>query len=297
MAKVPHAAAQVPGVYRRNVGNFQVTVINDGWIALDTALFAGDQAGAHALLDKHHLPKDQVATAVNQWVVNTGDKVILVDTGTSNVFGPTLGRLQNNLAAAGIKSTDVTDVVISHMHPDHIAGLLTEDKKVAFPNAVVHLNPDEYAFWTEGEIKAPDAKPFWGDFFGLARASIKPYADAGKVQLNKDGTAITPGVTTITAPGHTPGHTMVRLTPSGGDLLLWVDIVHNAALQFAEPERAIAFDANEQQAITTRKRVMDMVATDRLTIAGTHLPFPGLGHVTKSGSGFTFVPLHWNPDL
>ena len=299
-AKEAPAGAQAAGVYRLKVGNYEVTVLNDGWAPLETKIWSGDPAGAEKLLQAAFLPNGQSdiqQTAVNEWLINTGHKLVLIDTGTSNVFAPSLGRLPKNLAAAGVNPSDIDDIVITHIHPDHAAGLLTVDKKVAFPNAIVHVNADEYAWWTEGDIKVPDQKPFWKGFAEVGRAAFKPYADAGKVQTFKDGAEIAPGITTHSAPGHTVGHTMVRIAPSGGQVLFWTDIVHSAALQFPEPERAIAFDLDTQQAIATRRKVMDMAATDRLMIAGTHLPFPGVGHVTKAGTGYAFVPIPWSGDL
>jgi glyoxylase-like metal-dependent hydrolase (beta-lactamase superfamily II) len=296
LAKEAPDTAQVAGVYRFKVGAYEVTVLNDGWLPIESKNYSGDAPGAEKLLKAAFVP-DATPTPVNQWLINTGDKLVLVDTGTSNVFAPTLGRLPKSLAAAGVNPADIDAVVITHIHPDHAAGLLTTDKKVAFPNATVHVNGEEYAWWCEGEIKVPDAKPFWKSFAELGRAAFKPYADAKKLHTFKDGTELVPGITAITAAGHTVAHTMVRVHPAGGDLLLWTDIVHNAALQFPEPDRAIAFDLDPAQAIATRKKVMDMAATDRLMIAGTHISFPGVGHVAKWGTGYAYVPVLWNPDL
>jgi glyoxylase-like metal-dependent hydrolase (beta-lactamase superfamily II) len=296
LAKAPFAGVQAAGVYRLKVGGFEVTVLSDGWLPLETKLFTGSADSAGTSLESAFLPKDNIPTAVNEWLVNTGDKLILVDTGTSNVFAPTLGRMAKNLAAAGVDPAAVDMVIVTHLHPDHAAGLLTTDKKIAFPNATVHVAEAEYAFWTSAEIyaKAPDEfKPF----FDLARNSIKPYVDAGKVERFNDRAEFVPGITASAAPGHTMGHTMVRLSSGKSELLLWGDIVHNAALQFAEPERAISFDTDQALAIATRKRVFDMTATDRLLIAGAHLPFPGVGHVTKAATGYTYVPVEWGADL
>jgi glyoxylase-like metal-dependent hydrolase (beta-lactamase superfamily II) len=187
-------------------------------------------------------------------------------------------------------------VILTHLHPDHAGGLLTTDKKIAFANATVHVSEAEYAFWTSAELsaKAPDDfKPF----FEMARNSIKPYVDAGKVEKFKDRTEFAPGIVASAAPGHTVGHTMVHLSSGPGQLLLWGDIVHNAALQFPEPDRAISFDTDQAMAIANRKRVFDMTATDRLLIAGSHLPFPGLGHVAKAANGYAYVPVEWGADL
>jgi glyoxylase-like metal-dependent hydrolase (beta-lactamase superfamily II) len=296
LAKAPFAGAQAPGVYRQKIGAFEVTVLSDGFLPLDPKIFTGDPAGSAKLLDSAFLPKAAIDTSVNEWLVNTGDKLVLIDTGTSNVYAPSLGRMATNLAAAGVDPATVDMVILTHMHPDHVAGLLTTDKKVAFPNATVHVHEADYQFWAsiETAAKAPDDfKPF----FEIARNAIRPYADAGKVLMFKDGNEVVPGISAMLAPGHTVGHTMLRLSSRGSDLLVWGDIVHNAALQFPEPDRAISFDTDQAMAISSRHRVFDMAATDRLLIAGAHLPFPGLGHVAKASTGYTYVPTPWNENL
>ena len=286
----PFAGVQASSVYRHKVGAFEITVLSDGNLALEATLFSGDQARAEKLLEAALLPKAGIPTAVNEWLINTGEKLILVDTGASNVFAPTLGRLARNLAAAGVDPSAVDAIVITHMHPDHVCGLLAADGTMMFKNAIVHVNGDEYAFWTSDQIreKAPEAvRPF----FDFAKTAIKPYADADRVQMHNDGTMFAPGITAVAAPGHTVGHTMVRVSSAGHELLIWGDIVHNAALQFPEPDRSIAFDHNPAKAIASRKKVFDMVTSDRLLFAGTHLPFPGLAHAAKALSGYTYVPL------
>jgi glyoxylase-like metal-dependent hydrolase (beta-lactamase superfamily II) len=286
----PFAGVQAPGVYRHKLGEFELTVLSDGNLPLEPTLFTGDQTRAQQLLDNAFLPKNSTTTAVNVWLINTGNKLVLVDTGASTHFAPTLGLLPRHLAAAGIDAAMIDDIIITHMHPDHIPGLVTADKKMLFKNAIVHVDADEYAFWTSAEIyaKAPDAVK---GFFDLALMAIKPYADAGKVQTFKDRASLLPGFTAITAPGHTVGHSIVQVSSAGSDLLLWGDVVHNGFLQFPEPERSVAYDADPATAIASRKKVFDMVATDRLLFGGNHLPFPGLGHAAKASTGYAYVPL------
>jgi len=297
-AKEAPAGAQAPGVYRLKVGAIEVTVLNDGSAALPTKYFSGDPEGAAKLLDAAFVANKEMApTTFNEWLINTGDKLILVDTGYSTGAGPKAGKLPKALAAAGVNPADIDAVVITHIHPDHCNGLLTTDKQVAFPNATVHVNGDELAWWLEGDIKVPEGKPFFKDLFEGGRAAFKPYVDGKRVQTFKDGAELAPGVTAVTAPGHTVGHTMVRIANGDGQLLIWTDIVHSTALQFPDPERGIAFDLEPPKAIATRKKVMDMAATDRLLIAGTHIGFPGVGHVAKASSGYAFVPVSWNANL
>jgi glyoxylase-like metal-dependent hydrolase (beta-lactamase superfamily II) len=297
-AKEAPAGAQAPGVYRLKIGAIEVTVLNDGSAALPTKYFSGDPEGAAKLLDAAFVANKEMApTTFNEWLINTGDKLILVDTGYSTGAGPMAGKLPKALAAAGVNPADIDAVVITHIHPDHCNGLLTTDKQVAFPNATVHVNGDEFAWWLEGDIKVPEGKPFFKDLFEGGRAAFKPYVDGKRVQTFKDGAELAPGVTAVTAPGHTVGHTMVRVANGDGQLLIWTDVVHSTALQFPDPERGIAFDLEPPKAIGTRKKVMDMAATDRLLIAGTHIGFPGVGHVAKASSGYAFVPVSWNANL
>src|SRR5262245_39757036 len=159
LAKAPFAGVQAAGVYRLKVGSFEVTVLSDGWLPVETKLFTGNADSVGKTLETSFLPKDNIPTSVNEWLVNTGDRLILVDTGTSNVFAPTLGRMAKNLAAAGVDASAIDAVILTHLHPDHAAGLLTTDKKIAFANASVHVHEAEYGFWTSEEIsgKAPDA--------------------------------------------------------------------------------------------------------------------------------------------
>ena len=285
----PFAGVQAPGFYRHKLGNFEVTVLSDGNLPFDADLFAGDKDRATELLDKAYFPRKST-TSVNTWLVNTGTHLVLVDTGGSSHFGPTLGKLAKHLADAGVSHDQIDAVIITHMHPDHVPGLVGADKEVLFKNAVVHVGADEYGFWTSEDIYNSVPAEVKG-YFDLARMATKPYADAGKLQTYKDGSSVIPGLTTHSAPGHTPGHSMVRISSNGDELLIWGDIVHNAVLQFPEPERSIVYDADQAMAIASRQRVFDMVATDGLLFAGAHLPFPGLGRATKAQTGYTYVPL------
>jgi glyoxylase-like metal-dependent hydrolase (beta-lactamase superfamily II) len=297
-AKEAPVGMQTPGIYRVKVGDYEITVFNDGTAALPVKYYSGDAGGAARLLKEAFAPSTEMApTSFNAWLINTGTKLILVDTGYSTAIGPVAGHLPKALAAAGVNPADIDDVVITHVHPDHFSGLLTTDKQIAFPNATVHINGDEFTWWMEGDVKIPEGKPFFKDLFEGGRASFKPYIDGKKVQTFKDGAEIAPGVTAVTAPGHTVGHTMLRIANGNGQLLIWTDIIHSTALQFPEPERSIAYDLDPPQAIATRKKVLDMVTTDKLMIAGMHIGFPGVGHVVKAGSGYAFMPVWWSGTL
>jgi glyoxylase-like metal-dependent hydrolase (beta-lactamase superfamily II) len=167
---------------------------------------------------------------------------------------------------------------------------MASDGSMLFPNATLHVQADDHGFWTSSEIRGKAPEEFRG-FFDLAVNAIKPYAAAGKLSLYKDGTEFAPGVRAVACHGHTVGHSMVRVGSAGDDFLIFGDIVHCAALQFAHPERGVAFDTDPAMALANRKKVFDMVTTDKLLFSGGHLPFPGLGHATKAGSGYAFVPV------
>jgi glyoxylase-like metal-dependent hydrolase (beta-lactamase superfamily II) len=208
-------------------------------------------------------------------------------------MGPGLGKLPDNLAAAGLDAGAVDMVFITHLHPDHANGLLDGEGKPAFANAEVVLTEKEYAFWHDDGMlsQAPaEKKPF----FESARKAVKAYGN--RVRRMKEGEII-PGLTAIPAPGHTPGHAMVQIASGKETLLVWGDIIHTAALQMPHPEWAIAFDTDPDQAIATRKAVLDQVAADGTKIAGMHLDFPGIGHISRTKAGYEYYPAFWTPTL
>jgi glyoxylase-like metal-dependent hydrolase (beta-lactamase superfamily II) len=284
---------QVPAYYRLTVGDIEVTALSDGMLELDASLYPqADKAEAEQLLQAaHRSPK--IPTAVNAYIASFGDTVVLIDTGTSNVLGPTLGKVPANMTAAGFDASAVDVVFITHLHPDHAAGLIDSSGKPAYPNAELVLTEKEYAFWHDDGIleQAPAAmKPF----FEGARAAVKPYAS--RMRKITDG-EIVPGLAALPAPGHTPGHTMVRISSGNDTLLVWGDIVHTASLQLPHPEWAISFDTDPNTAIATRKAVYDQVAADGAMIAGMHLDFPGIGHISKTKTGYDYHPVFWSTTL
>ena len=294
-AKAALSGHQVMGAYRHQVGAFEVIALSDGAVDLPVALFSNaDPAEAAKVLAAAASGPDKLSTAVNAFLVNTGDKLVLIDSGAGKLFGPTLGRFAANLAAFGIDPASVDVIAMTHLHPDHFGGLLNADAKIAFPNAQFIVSETDMNFWRDEAIAAKvpaDSKPF----FDQARAVTTPFLEAKKYSPLADGKEIVPGITAIAAPGHTPGHTMYRVTSGNESLLIWGDIVHSVALQFAHPEWAIAFDTDAAVGTATRKKVYDMAANDKLMVAGAHIPFPGIGHVVKAGAAYAFAPAFWMP--
>lgn len=295
-AAQPRAGRQVPGIYRLNVGDIEVTALLDGYIDLAMNLFPGAAAPEIRRLQKaNFLPRGEtVRSGVNAFVVNTGDRLALVDAGGSDLLGPTLGDLPASLAAAGIDPAAIDMVIVTHLHPDHIGGLVTGDGAAVFPNAELIVHEADWNFWTNAELMAK-ANDQGKVFFQAAQSAITPYAKRSR--LVGDDEEVTPGIRSLALPGHTPGHTGFVVASGVDTLLIWGDVVHSAVLQVPHPEWSIAFDIASDLAVATRRRAFDMAASERLLVAGMHLPFPGFGHVTREGDRFRYQPAQWRYEL
>lgn len=295
-AEAPQGTAQAPGYYRTKVGSIEVVSLSDGGMVLGDELML--KAGAETLAqakEKNFIKAGKEFPAyVNGYVINTGKKVTLVDTGAKG-FAPTLGNLFSNLNASGIGAEQVDEIVLTHAHPDHTNGLLDDKGGRAYPRSTLRLSEEELAFWFSDEKKA--AYPDKAMMFDLARKNIGPYKDAGQVETFKLGADLGGGIHSLALPGHTPGHTGLRISDGKEQFLIWADLVHVPALQFAHPEISIAFDIDPEQAKATRTKIFAEVQADRLRVAGMHLAFPAIGHVDKSGTGYAFVPQMWETSV
>lgn len=292
-AAAPQQKTQAPGYYRMMLGDFEITALSDGTVDLKPKELLTNTTPTHVgkMLARSFEP-EAVPTSVNAFLINTGDKLILVDTGAAKLFGPTLGNLLANLAASGYKPEQVDAVLLTHMHPDHVGGLIA-DGKIAFPNATVHADQRDADFWlSTAELdKAPAAMK---GFFQGAAVSLNPYAAAGKLKTFDAPTDLFPGIRAVAAPGHTPGHTMYVIESKGEKLVLWGDLMHVAAVQFPEPAVTIAFDTDSPTAARQRAKTYSDAAKGRYLVAGAHLPFPGIGHLRADGKGYAWVPVDYN---
>ena len=293
---VPQVGSQVSQIYRRKLGSYEITVLGDGYVDLAHEIWANpsaDKLDAH--LAKAFQPPGSIRNGVNAYLITTGEKLILVDSGAAELFGPDAGLFPGNLSQVGLKPEDIDKVLITHMHPDHIAGLLTNDGGMLIPDAEIHVESIELDYWTnlEAQTKSVEISKPW---FDLGRGWKKAYD--GRINTFSGETYLGDGITAFPLPGHSPGHTGYRVESEGESLLIIGDAVLSAAIQFAEPEAMAIWDTSAEDSIKTRKRLFDMAATDRIPITATHIPFPSFGYVDRRADGsYAYVPEEWRYGL
>ncbi|WP_206997207.1 MBL fold metallo-hydrolase [Trinickia mobilis] len=285
---------QVAPLYSQQIGAAKITVISDGTIPLDApALISGkDAATMEKLLAKAFLC-GEIETSINVFLIELDDRKILVDTGAGELFRKINvgGKLFTRLDRAGLEPQDITDILITHIHVDHAGGLTMAGERM-FPNALVHVGKPDVDFFLDPVQAAtstyrPDALP---RTFEEAVQTVKPYADSGQLRPFDKTTEIVPGVTASLHPGHTPGSAFYALTSEGQTIVFVGDIVHIAALQFAEPEFTVAFDVDPAGAVASRRSAFAEFSRSQVLVAAPHLPYPGIGHIRPDGDAYAWVP-------
>ncbi len=293
MAQVAQIKTQAPGFHRVMLGDFEITALSDGTVKLPVTKLLHDKPEKTSAQLKSNFLEDVVDTSVNAYLINTGTKLVLVDTGAAGLFGPTLGNVLSNLKAAGYSPEQVDHIVITHMHPDHVGGLMNEGKP-AFPNASLHIDQKDVDYWLSKanmDAAPEDSK----GFFQGAMASVNPYIAAGKLKPFQGNTDLLPGIKAISTYGHTPGHTIYTVESKGKKLVLWGDLMHVAAVQFNNPAVTIAFDTDSKAARAQREKAFDLAVKEGHLLAITHVSFPGMGHLVKirNTKNYTWIPLNY----
>ncbi len=289
------------GFYRFKIGDFQATVISDGYGPIPVwPIFAMNVSEAELapVLKANFMPPVIQATN-NILVVDTGRERILVATGFGETIGPPFGSfpgLEANLRRAGIMSESIDLVVISHGHLDHIGGLVTKSGALAFPKAQFVFVDTEWNYWTgnryESDVNSsPMPDPFKQATIGAARENLPPVADRSR--FVKQGGEITSGVHYIAAPGHSPSHAAILFTSGNEEFIHMGDVAHNPVTSLQHPDWTPVFDYDPAQAINSRRAILDRVATDGVMVMGYHFPFPAIGHVVRHGAAYHWEAAQW----
>jgi glyoxylase-like metal-dependent hydrolase (beta-lactamase superfamily II) len=278
-------SATAAAIHPRRVGDITVTVLSDGYLDATLQVVRNLPPDSEDLIRRHggQVPP---RISVNTFLVQSGGRTALIDTGSGDSMGPTLGQLPRGLAAVGVAPEAVDTILLTHMHPDHSNGLSDAAGRRLFPNAEVVLHENEIPHWFDDAAMARAIESQRIRYFGQARQQIAPYRD--RVREFRSG-EVFPGVTAIPIPGHTPGHTAFLIASGKESLLVWGDTVHIPELQVPRPETTMMFDTDPDAAAKSRVRVFDMVVTENLPVAGMHLHFPGFARMTKNAAGFALV--------
>ncbi|MDB5970389.1 MAG: fold metallo-hydrolase [Hydrocarboniphaga sp.] len=302
LASLTQAAAptpqQQPGYYAMKLGNVRVTALLDGFLPLPLSDLSGiDKDLAQDLVRSAYVPQtaEGLQTAFTAYLIDTGKEQVMIDAGTSQCFGPTLGQVPKQLRAAGYDPAAIDHILITHAHPDHLCGIADASGKPIYPNATVWLADEDAQYWLD-PASEKTANAFLKPLFGMARRATAGYIAAGRLQRFKVDARLPAGITLIPTHGHTPGHSSYLV--DGGDgqkLLVWGDIVHYHAVQFEHPDAVYAGDSDSSRASAQRLQLFSRAVDGHWWIAGAHLPFPGIGHLNRAGDAFTWVPVEYSP--
>ncbi|MGY6248781.1 MBL fold metallo-hydrolase [Bosea thiooxidans] len=287
------AAGQAPGFYRYKIGDITLTAIHDGFgrRPLEGFVRNAELADVKKAMAEAFLPQDALSITFTTLAIQQGGKLTLIDTGNGDSGAPTSGTWMANFKAAGFDPKDVSSVVFSHFHGDHINGFRLKDGSAVFPNAEVMVPAAEWAFWMDDARMNAAPEGMKGAFAGVRRVFGPGAKDVKQFEPGKE---ILPGLTPIAAPGHTPGHTVFALASGKDRMMIMSDTTNHPALFVRNPDWSAVFDMDGPQAAATRRRLLDMVSAERMQVAFYHAPFPAVGFIAKDGNGFEMVPVQWS---
>jgi glyoxylase-like metal-dependent hydrolase (beta-lactamase superfamily II) len=301
-AAAPQLGTQSPGWYRYKLGDYEITAVTDGRNTFklpDTFVLNAQKDQVNEALLAAHMEKDMMTIPYTPIVINTGPKLVVMDTGTGEAnferSKGAAGQFHRNLKASGIDRNAIDLVVISHFHGDHIGGLITADDKPSFPNAEILVPAAEWKyFMDDGEMSRQTTERMKGVFaaarkvFDALKRKVTPY-EAGK--------DVAPGIKAVATHGHTPGHISYVVGSAGKTVFVQADVTNHPVLFARNPGWHAFFDQDPKMAEETRRKVYDMLVADKMMVQGFHYPFPSVAYVEKSGSGYREIPVMWNPTL
>lgn len=292
------AQKQVPGYYHHNFGSYQITALLDGTNFLNRNMFKGvaDQ-DVTDILKKYHADQTKgIQTSVNAFLLNTGSKLYLIDSGAASCFGDHLGSIYNNLKASGHQPDSINGIFLTHLHPDHVCGI-SNNGVANYPNATLHIAKTEYDFWLSPNTIKQLPKGKQAGFIATVekiKAALAPYEKAKQVRVFSDKAMQFDGVQFKPSFGHTPGHYSFKLKADDQEVVFIGDIVHSHTIQFEKPATSIEFDIDSKAAVETRLKHFAEYAKEGQLIAAPHLPFPGIGHIySKDGQSYQWIPVHF----
>jgi glyoxylase-like metal-dependent hydrolase (beta-lactamase superfamily II) len=296
-AAAPAAGQQAAALYRYKIGSYELTALHDGtWFRpIDDKLVRNVAfADVQEVLADNFLPVDKLPIPFTALIVNTGAKLVLIDTGTAGQIAPTAVGIGPSLAAAGIDPKAIDLILISHFHPDHINGIKTKEGALVFPNAEINVAAPEWAFWMDDAKMSAAPEGVRPAFLNVRRI----FSDIAKdVKRFEPGAELSAGITSIAAYGHTPGHTAFAVASGSQSMLVLGDTTSHPWLFARNPEWQPIFDVDGPMAVETRKKMLDRAAADRMLVQGYHFPFPASGYITRRGTGYDVVPVMWQPTL
>lgn len=290
-------SAQMPN-YKVSFGEFEVVSLLDGTVNIDaeSLLYNREEGKATQLLHESFL-KNPVEISINAFLIKADTKLILVDAGAGELFGgKQSGQIAESLQSAGYKPSQITDVLLTHIHADHSGGLTVAGKKI-FENAIIHVNQLEYDFWLSKTNMANALANSGGanpKSFQNAADVLLPYIKAGKIKTFRSGDEVLKGVTTILAAGHTPGHTVYCIEDREEKMVFWGDLVHIASVQFIDPLMDDHFDVSLDKGKTQRVAFYKKVSDEKCLIAASHISFPGFGHLKSEGNKYVWIPVPYS---
>lgn len=289
MQDIPKA----PGFYRFMTGDIELICISDGTLLSDIHAVVGVSIEqVRALFDASFFPST-VRCSTNNYIIRSQGRTALVDTGAGPFIYETSGKMLEHAAAAGITPGDIDTVLFTHIHPDHISGLMDANWKKVFPHAVLKMHAAEFEFWLSDDPQSRKMDHVKHEANHVIRF-MSPYLD--QIELFGDG-EVFPGVNAVALPGHTPGHTGYLVSSQGKEILIWGDVIHWPVVQFALPDAAMTYDVDPIQAAKTRWDILNKAASTGLLVAGMHLWFPGFTRVRREGAAFAMAPVPWGHSL
>ncbi len=300
-AEAPQRNTQAPGFYRMRLGEFEVTALFDGIVDLNSGLLLNIKPEESQELLKKAMVDDpqKIPTSINAYLINTGAKLVLVDTGAGAAFGPSSGLLVKNLKESGYEPEQIDAVLITHLHPDHMAGMANAEGKPKFPNALIYVAKAESDYWlSEAEpTNVPDGyKAHMKQARKMVRDAAEPFIKAEKWKTFEGNSLPFDGITATAIAGHTPGHTAYEIESDGKKLVIFGDMIHLGAVQFARPDAAMTFDVDPKLAVETREASFKKWVDGKTFVAGMHVAFPGIGRLrAEEGSGYSWIPVEYGP--